>query len=153
MFIRAKAKNITGKRLTTLGAILVLAASSLAGSNLNAEPLSQSTSTAFNQQNASDYPLMLRKKGVQGSVTLSYDVNPEGKAVNIRKVGKAHNQLFVAAKNVLKQERFATTVANGQPLASYDNKRRYRFDLTNLDERGRLIKNAGEHPGQHIALR
>ena len=90
---------------------------------------------------------------MQGSVTLSYDVNREGKAVNIRKVGKAHNQLFVAAKNALKQERFATTVANGQPLASYDNKRRYRFDLTNLDERGRLIKNAGEHPGQHIALR
>lgn len=82
-----------------------------------------------------EYPLMMRKQGVQGAVKLSYDIDENGRASNIQQLGKANKQLFLAAKQSLAKEVFDTDAS--QPLTG--KQRIYRFNLTNLDEKGRLI--------------
>ena len=128
-------KHFTSTRIATIATLLSLSFTSLSsfGDNLN-------TRAATNTDNDSiEYPAMLRKKGVQGVVKLSYDINTQGKAVNIQQVGKANHQLFLSAKAALAKEKFDVALDDGQPQTITDKQRVYRFNLTNLDERGRLI--------------
>lgn len=94
---------------------------------------------ATNQQakstaNPAHYPQMLRKLGVEGEVLLEFTINEQGTATDIEIIGEVDSRFSVAAINALKNSVFDVHVVDGTPTALTKQKRRYKFELTNLPE-------------------
>jgi len=76
------------------------------------------------------YPSSMKKKGVEGSVTLAYRIDRRGKAYGFRVIDAEPTRIFVrSAKVALKKSRFATTTKKGRPVEVNNQQRSYIYSL------------------------
>lgn len=76
------------------------------------------------------YPNSMKKKGIEGSVTLAYSIDKRGKAHGFRVIDAEPTRAFVrSAKVALMKSRFATTTKNGRPVEVGNQQRSYIYSL------------------------
>lgn len=77
-----------------------------------------------------NYPALAVRSGVEGEVTLSYDLNRHGQAVNVRVVKATPKRVFTqAAVKALKESRFAALNDSGESIEVKGLIRKYSFEL------------------------
>ena len=69
------------------------------------------------KQSAPKYPQDLRKKGIQGTVTLRFIVSKDGKVVNVTVLSSDHELFEEPAVDAVKKWRFEPAEKNGKPVA------------------------------------
>jgi len=62
------------------------------------------------------YPVELRRRGIQGNVTLLFYVNKDGKAEDIKVMGSTHRDFEWPAIDAIKQWRFKPALEDGIPI-------------------------------------
>jgi protein TonB len=80
---------------------------------------------------SASYPALSRRRGEEGSVTLSFDISASGKISNIQIIkSSGHKRLDKAAEKALSKARFTPAQQRGKPIASTLTQT-FTFSLTN----------------------
>lgn len=99
-----------------------------------AQTISPSDPSAVEIAKNTLYPQIHRKLGVQGSVLLQYSVDTNGKAFNIRVLDGNDASFTASAINSLRATQFDRPAVNGITEVLTNQKRRYTFELFNLEQ-------------------
>ena len=75
------------------------------------------------------YPLRAADKGLEGYVTVEFDVNPDGTVSNISVVDASHPIFVPAAIKATKKFRFKARVVEGVALATHGIQNRFVFHM------------------------
>jgi protein TonB len=76
------------------------------------------------------YPNWSKKRNIEGTVTLAYEIDKRGKAKNFRVIDAEPTRIFVrSAMIALKKSRFEVTRVDGRPVKVRDQQRSYVYSL------------------------
>lgn len=75
------------------------------------------------------YPLRAKRPGLEGFVTVRFDVNERGRAHNVAVVESSNKVFEMAAIRAAEKFRFKPKVVDGRPLPSLGVSYRFRFEL------------------------
>lgn len=114
--------------------LLVLLSLSVNADADAAETISPSDPSVVEIAKNTLYPQIHRKLGVQGSVLLQYSVDTNGKAFNIRVLDGNDASFTASAINSLRATQFDRPAVNGITEVLTNQKRRYTFELFNLEQ-------------------
>ena len=75
------------------------------------------------------YPAIAESRGIEGFVTVRFDVTPEGLASNVTVVESSHGIFEKAAIKAAQKFRFKPKVVDGTPVATAGVGYRFRFEM------------------------
>jgi TonB family protein len=85
------------------------------------------------------YPMSAAKNGVQGYVTLSYDLNEKGKPTNVKVVEEFPRRVFsISAKRALLASQFTINDNNDDAMEVQGLVRKYVYELEAIRTAGRI---------------
>ena len=75
------------------------------------------------------YPIRASESGLEGHVTVRFDVNPDGTVTNITVISSSHRIFEKAAINAAAKFRYKASVVDGVAQATYGLESRFRFEM------------------------
>ena len=76
-----------------------------------------------------NYPAIATSRGIEGFVTVRFDVTADGLAANVEIVESSHAVFNNAALRAARKFRFKPKIVDGQPIATLGVGYRFRFEL------------------------
>ena len=110
--------------------ILLIFIASLFFAGCTSKPLQDRSDIVIKHRAAPIYPIQAAKDNIEGSVAMTFDVDENGKPVNIKVVEATQKKLFdKAAIKCLSKWRYHPKVVNGEAVKRNDLKLRLDFRL------------------------